>query len=334
MVMTRTLRIQEKGAVFHVFSRGNLKLDILTGESHKKYFLDLLCRGAQKYMIDIFAFCIMDNHYHLSLRITIENLHEFMHFLGSSYANFLVRGGWVGHVFAGRYKAIRIDEEEYFLIVNRYIHLNPVEAGVVERPEDYNWSNYRDCINGTAGGWFDSSWLEEYFGCGSEPAGREYQAFVENALGEENNYPSDHKVVAQALLGSDAFLRRIKASIRQEKWSKGLIGHKELTRIPSLDEVLEAICEHLGIDSLEHGSYRADKRYRYACNLLIHMAREYTLTSFDDIAKVIGGIKENAASHRYLRFNKCLDEDKGMRARLLADEAGVLQILKSKGCIP
>ncbi len=325
--MARALRIQEEGAAYHVLSRGNLKQDILKQDNQKAYFLKLLRTGAERYRIHIFAYCLMDNHYHLSLRISTENLPEFMHYLGSSYANYLVRSGWIGHVFSGRYKAIRIDEEEYFLIVNRYIHLNPVEAGIVMRPEGYAWSNYGGCVNGGNKEWLEEDWLTEYFGADLAKARKEYRRFVEEAVGGGSYYP-ENRVVAQALLGSDEFVKRITASLRTTEWTKEVTGKRLLKRIASLDEIIHAVCEHLGIDSLEQGDYGRDEEYRYACWLLMHMAREYAAASCKDIAEVLGGIKENAVSHRFGGMRKSLRVSRGLQGRLEADEKRVLELIE------
>jgi putative transposase len=325
--MARALRIQEKGAVYHVMSRGNLKQDILLQQNDKAYFLKLLRKGAERYLIRIFTYCLMDNHYHLSLRISTENLPQFMHFLGSSYANYLVRNGWVGHVFSGRYKSIRVEEEEYFLIVNRYIHLNPIVAGNVERPEEYVWSNYGGCINGGNEGWLEEDWLAEYFGQDRNEARKGYRQFVEEAMGMKPYYP-ENKIVAQALLGSDEFVKRIKASIRDGKWAKDVIGRKTLRSTASLEEIHHAVCVHLGLADLEQGDYRSDEEYRYACWLLIHLARGYTAASFSDIAGKLGGIKGNAVSHRLGGMKKQLERAYEMRIRLEADERLILRALE------
>ncbi len=330
--MVRPLRIQEKGAVFHVYSRGNLKLDILAEDHRKRYFLDLMRRGSQRYRVAIFAFCIMDNHYHISLRISDENLHQFMHYLGSSYANFLVRSGWEGHVFAGRYKAVRIEEEEYFLVVNRYIHLNPVEAGIAQRPGDYAWSNYCDCIYGRDSEWTDSSWLEEYFGHDATEARREYRAFVEGAIGDGVRYP-ENEVVAQALLGSEVFLKRIKTGIRDEIGEKRVIGKKYLTRVPSLADVHDALCEYFGVSGIEKGDYRTDEEYRYICALLIYIAREYTPATCRDIGELLGGVNENTVSRRYARLTKSLENKPRLRARFSDDLGRILHSIEDAGCL-
>lgn len=250
--------MQEAGAIYHVMSRGHLKQEIFREEKDKAYFLELLKRGVDKYNIHIFAYCLMKNHYHMSLRIQSTNLSEFMHFLGSSYANYKVKSGWVGHVFAGRYKSIRVEEEEYFLIVNRYIQLNPVEAGLVDKPEEYAWSNYGRCVGGGNAGWLEEDWLAEYFGPGLDAARMRYKRFVKAAMGEGSYYP-ENKVVAQALLGGEDFIKRIKAGIREGEWAREVAGNKVLSRTISLDEVHRAVCGHLGFEGLEGGIIAATR---------------------------------------------------------------------------
>ena len=327
--MARKLRIQEAGAVYHIMSRGNQKYDIFRDESDKAYFLRLLRNGAERYQINIFAYCLMQNHYHLSLRISSENLNDFMHFLGSSYANYLVRSGWVGHVFAGRYKSIRIEEEEYFLIVNRYIHLNPVEAGIVEKPEDYTWSSYGSCVNSGNERWLEEDWLDEYFGPGRNVARARYREFVEGVIGTDSYYP-ENEVVAQALLGGEEFIKRIKISVSEGNWAKEVAGNKLLTRILSLEEVYRAVCDHLGLASMECGDYLGDELYHYACCLLIYIASEFTAASCSDIGEKLGGMKDNAISHRRGALRKRLSRDSEMKARIDADQRRTLEMIMGR----
>ncbi len=326
IIMSRTLRIQEPGATYHVFNRGSFKQPVLRDEAEKAYFLKLLQWGAEKYRIDVFSYCIMDNHYHILLRISTENLSEFMHFIGSSYGNFMVRKGWQGHVFQGRFKSIRIDEEEYFLVANRYIHLNPVEAGIVEKPEEYAWSNYGSSVNGGNESWLNESWLIEYFGPGLVEARARYRQFVGEAIGTGPCYP-ENKIVAQALLGSEDFLKRIKANFQGKEWVKGVIGRRELTRLFSLAEIHDAVCGYLGIASLGEGDYRNDERCRYACWLLLSVARDCTAASNLEVGEVLGGISANAVGQRFSKMTAALRQDSDLCARLETDKRNVLGLL-------
>lgn len=322
--MVRPLRIQEKGATYHIFSRGNLKQEIFSDDKDKAHFLKLLQRGVKKYRISLFSYCLMSNHYHLLLRLSERNLSQFMHFLGTSYAIHLVRKGWVGHVFAGRFKSILVEEERYFLSVNRYIHLNPVEAGVVERPEEYPWSNYCHCIEGGNQEWLEEDWLTDHFGPDLDTARVQYRRFVEEAIGIGPCYP-ENEVVAQSLLGSEEFVRRIKARIKEGGYREGVLGCRTLTRVVSIEEVRNAVCEYLGITDIERGNYRGDERYRYACWLLIYIAKEHTAASNKDIAEILGGISINAVSRRFMTLRDAMRQNVGLQKRLKAGEQYILK---------
>ena len=213
------------------------------------------------------------------------------------------------------------------LIVNRYIHLNPVESEIVNRPEEYIWSNYRHCICGGSRKWSQEDWLVEYFGPGMDTARMRYKQFVESAMGMETYYP-ENEIVAQALLGSEEFVKRIKSNIGEEVLAKEAAGRSILIKRASLNEVYDAICQHLGLAGLEQGDYRRDKEHNYACSLFIYMAREYTPATNSNIGALLGGTSGNAIAHRFLRMKDRLLKDGNMRARIDADEKQILEIIE------
>jgi len=89
----------------------------------------------------------MDNHYHLLIETPLANLNQLMQNINTSYTVFINRKyGRSGHLFQGRYKAIVIDKDNYLLSLSRYIHLNPVRANIVDSPEQYRWSSYREYV--------------------------------------------------------------------------------------------------------------------------------------------------------------------------------------------
>jgi putative transposase len=137
--MARPLRIEYEGAVYHIISRGNRGEHIFAEDQDKEYFIETLQTAVEKYKIDLYAFCIMGNHYHLLLTAPQGELGKAMHYIGSAYGSFLRRQkGWVGHVFAGRYKSLCVEKEGYLLELSRYIHLNPVRAGLWKIRGDIN----------------------------------------------------------------------------------------------------------------------------------------------------------------------------------------------------
>ena len=89
----------------------------------------------------------MDNHYHLLIETPLANLNQLMQNINTSYTVFINRKyRRSGHLFQGRYKAIVIDKDNYLLSLSRYIHLNPVRANIVDSPEQYRWSSYREYV--------------------------------------------------------------------------------------------------------------------------------------------------------------------------------------------
>lgn len=163
--MTRQLRILYPGAWYHVMNRGANRQNIFLKKKHHKLFLDLLNKISSIYKIEIHAYCLMTNHYHLLLRTPEPNLPSAMKYLDSVYTKSFNRNmSRDGPLLRGRYKAILIDYDEYLLQVSRYIHLNPLDAGIVEDIEEYPWSSYPyyiDCK--TKPSWLYTDFIYNYF---------------------------------------------------------------------------------------------------------------------------------------------------------------------------
>ena len=142
--MARPLRIQYPGAWYHVMNRGIARQSIYQNESHRLLFLSLLQEVNFRYQVQIHAYCLMGNHYHLLLRTPHANLDQVMRHLNGVYTqqyNLSVQKD--GPLFRGRYKSCLIEAESYLIQTSRYIHLNPVVAKMVDQPENYPWSSYR-----------------------------------------------------------------------------------------------------------------------------------------------------------------------------------------------
>jgi len=149
--MARPWRIQFPEAVYHISVRGNNKQDIFLDDVDRKYFLGLLSRAAHRYNLEVFAFCLMNNHYHLFLCTPEPNLSRAMQWLNGTFTGYFNwRHKRVGHLLQGRYKSVVVVDESHFQHLSMYIHLNPVRVrglNMVEDPAQYEWSSYRDYIN-------------------------------------------------------------------------------------------------------------------------------------------------------------------------------------------
>ncbi len=181
--MARPLRIEYPGALYHVISRGNEQRAIVTNDTDRHRRLDWLRRTVETYGWRLHAFVLMDNHEHLFVETPEPNLSAGMQYLNGSYTGYFNRRvGRVGHLFQGRFKAHLVDEQGYFQVVSRYIHLNPVRASLVQRPGDYPWSSYAGYVHASkALNWVTYERVLRDFGPGSDAARRRrYVQYVES----------------------------------------------------------------------------------------------------------------------------------------------------------
>ena len=141
--MGRPLRIEYSGAWYHVTSRGNERKDVFKSRADREKFLSYLESASVRYGAVIHAFCLMSNHYHLLLETPSGNLSQIMRHINGAYTNYFnAKRKRAGHLFQGRYKAILVEADQYAKELSRYLHPNPVRAGMVDRPEAWEWSSY------------------------------------------------------------------------------------------------------------------------------------------------------------------------------------------------
>ena len=144
MVRKNRKEIEYKNAFYHIIAKGVDGVNIFVDNVDKNKFLQLLQKMVNSYRIHLFSYVLMDTHFHLLVRIEEENLSEAMQFLNSSYAHWYnIRHIRKGHLFQDRYKSYLILNPLYMYSVASYISLNPVEAGLVDSPENYRWSSFR-----------------------------------------------------------------------------------------------------------------------------------------------------------------------------------------------
>jgi REP element-mobilizing transposase RayT len=141
--MSRRLRIEFEGAIYHVMVRGNARQKIVRDDADRQRLVEGLEHAVLRCGWELVCYVIMGNHFHLLLRTPRPNLGAGMQGLLSGYAAwFGRRHRRPGHVFQGRYRADMIEDASHYWAVSRYVHLNPVRAGLVARPEQWEWSSY------------------------------------------------------------------------------------------------------------------------------------------------------------------------------------------------
>ena len=141
--MARPLRIEYPGAVYHVMNRGLARSLVFLDPTDYALFLQVVGEIHTLWGVEVLAYCLMGNHYHLCLRTPTANLGRVMRHVNGLYTQRFNRAHRRdGPVFRGRYKAIVIEAEAYLASVIRYIHLNPVKAKLVKSPETFQWSSH------------------------------------------------------------------------------------------------------------------------------------------------------------------------------------------------
>ncbi len=145
--MARKKRVWYSGAVYHVMSRGNRRGTLFRDEDDYLSFLEFLTYAQGEYRFKIHALCLMTNHFHMLIETGDTELAKIMQKFLLGYAmTFNAKYNLSGHVFEKRYTDRLIEDDRYFLEVSRYIHLNPVEAGMAREALAYEYSSYRNYL--------------------------------------------------------------------------------------------------------------------------------------------------------------------------------------------
>ncbi len=306
--MARPLRIEYKGAFYHVTSRGNERKRIFYAKTDYDQFKDYLHQAKEKYGCRFHCYAFMPNHYHLIVETPDANLSKVMQFINGSYTNFLNRKRKrVGHLFQGRYKAILIDVDTYLLELSRYIHLNPVRAGIVDRPEAYGYSSYGSYVSGKDEELVSRELIWAMVSRNRRLARDQYRSFVERGIGQEMGNPLD-KVYGGCILGAESFIRQTLERLKGEVLTREEISHRRALRGRyGPQEILELVCEHFGMELEELIRNKGERR-----GLLVHLLKRKTAMTNREIGELVGGLTYSAVSKVEARFLEKSSKDKAL----------------------
>lgn len=210
--MARPLRIEYPGALYHVTSRGDRQEAIFDDDQDRTAFLNILDEVVSRFRWRCHAYCLMGNHYHLMIETPEANLTKGMRQLNGVFTQWSNRRHKrSGHLFQGRYKAILVDRDSYFLELGRYIVLNPVRAAMVKHPRLWAWSSYAAMIGKSATpAWLTTGDLLAQFGKRRAGARRRYQQFVAEGMGAASIWEN---LNGQIYLGDDDFVEQMREKL-------------------------------------------------------------------------------------------------------------------------
>ena len=261
--MARPLRVQFPGAIYHITSRGNAGLPIFADDIDRHSLLLLFQETFSRFNWLCYAYCLMDNHYHLLVETVDGNLSQGMRHLNGVYTQrHNRRNSRTGHVFQGRYKSILVERESYLLELCRYVVLNPVRAGMVKQPENYSWSSYRV----TAGldkkpSFLATDWILAQFAGQRHEAREQYREFVLAGIKEPSPWSS---LKSKVIIGGREFIEKI------APWLK---DSSEMTEIPKR----ERLASRPPLDDLFHKQTITSRDRRNEAIVTAHLQYGYSL---------------------------------------------------------
>jgi putative transposase len=175
--VARRPRENIEGGIYHVYARGNAGDLVFRDDADNRRYLRRLSDVVVHRQWRCLAYCLMKNHLHLLIETKTANLSSGMQRLQGGYAqSFNTRYERTGHVFQGRYGAVRMQSDGQVCTAAAYIARNPVAAGLCDRPDEWSWSSYRSVAAGRPAEWLDANRLLQFFSENPGPALSAYAA--------------------------------------------------------------------------------------------------------------------------------------------------------------
>lgn len=314
--MSRKPRIHVPGGVYHVMLRGNGGQIIFPDPADGARFLDLLAEGTERFGFRCHGYCLMPNHAHLVLQAGAIPLSRALQNLAFRYTRHInARERRAGHLFQGRYKAILVDGDAYLLELVRYVHLNPVRAGLCATPEAWRWSGHRAYIGRAAAPWLTTDWVLSLLAPGEGDARAAYRAFVAEGMGEGRRAEFHAgNGGGGRLLGGDTFIERAMAVAEAGEMP---------VEPPSVNAVIGAVAAAYGLTAAD---LAGPSRARYparARGLVGLIARETGAAPLSALAAHFGR-DQSSYSRAVSRVEESLATDEDLRKRAEAAKNAIM----------
>ncbi len=311
--MGRAWRIEYEGALYHLMSRGNDGQCIYLNDADRNLFLETISEMSERYMVDIFAYVLMPNHYHLLVRTNRANLKKAMHWFGTAYTRrFNNQNSKSGHLFQGRYKSILIQNDAYLMQLSCYIHRNPLRAGIVSRLTDYKWSSYPIYAYAKKSpGWLSTRVIWSYFKSSNKH--KQYREKVQKYAQEEKRLLEDlhHGMI----LGGKKFVNKIRKQLLPDIPYNNLPQQKQLAKDINLDDLLKKSAKIVQIDMdkcVQAKRLRGiDKQKR---DLIVYLLWNKGLTTNEKLGQFFN-ISYSAISHCVKTFKDKMNKDKKVKSQ-------------------
>ncbi|MFO7578466.1 MAG: transposase [Pelovirga sp.] len=311
--MARSLRIEYEGAIYHITVRGNERKKIFFARRDYQKFKEYLETAQERFGCVLHAYVCMENHYHLILETPEKNLSRTMHYLNSSYSTYInIKRKRIGHLLQGRFKSIVVDKDSYLLELSRYLHLNPVRAGMVQRPEDYLYSSYKAYIDERQTDCIETGMILDTIATNISVARQKYREFVEGGIGIELDNPLK-KVSGGVVLGSESFIRQTLDRLENHLDEGAEARHrKALQRAVDEETFVAAVVEYFGLER-EDLVLRCNADAR---NIAIYLLKYLRGMTSQEVSRAVGGMSAAAVSKAYQRLRGKLVSDGELQKKI------------------
>lgn len=304
--MSRPLRIEYPGAWYHVMNRGRRKEDIFLNKQDYETFIQLLQETTESWGLKVASYCLMSNYYHLLVQTPEGNLSRCMRHLNGVYTQRFNRiHNEDGQLFRGRYKSVLVESDGHLLEVMRYIHRNPLRAGIVEQLADYPWSSHHGYLSDAQKwAWLQRDVLWSMFG-GRASRRASYIHFVskgEPAAIERfysmKNLPS--------LLGNNAFKEWVKMEFARSGPEEEIPEARQLAATPI--EIIACACKYFELDQDRLMKSKRGKENRPR-DIAIYLTRLHSRMTLAEIGGYFGIRNYSTVSSAVERVKARKDQD-------------------------
>lgn len=313
--MSRPLRIEFPGAWYHVMNRGRRGDEVFSAAEDFEGFINILTESTELWDVKIGAYCLMTNHYHLLVQTPKGNLSRFMRHLNGVYTQrYNRRHGYDGQLFRGRYKSILVEEDDYLLELVRYIHRNPLRAGIVDNVEQYPWSSHHSYLSTEKLNWLHKDFILEMLSSDYEKSCKAYQQFIAKEDSAEISEIYEKKKLP-AILGHVEFIDWVKNTFFTEKTHNQVPDSDQLA--PEIEHIKSAICQHYGVakDQLVQSVRGISNEPR---NVAIYLTRILRQEGLMEISTAFGMQGYSSASSAVARVKQRLSDDRLFQKQISA----------------
>ncbi len=248
--MSRQLRIVFPGAVYHVSARGYEKSFIFKDYKDKQRLMDIIFDVHRKYSFIIYAYAIMDNHYHLIMETIEPNLSFIMYHINKRYGTYYnIRHERKGYVFEKRFSAFIIQKGEAMKAQVQYVHMNPMRANMEKVLGEYKWTSHNYYLGNEKQSIADSEFVLSMFGEDTKTAIPEYEAYMAKSrrFGKSR---TEIGVYGTGIIGEESFVKQIKLIANNKKLPEAINKRKEMKKIYGYGEIIRAVSGYYGISEV------------------------------------------------------------------------------------